>query len=112
MPLCLGLAALTAGDALALALALAPLFFGLTGLSSGFARTLRTAVWAEPYGTQHLGAVRSLVAILQALSTAMAPAVFGWGLVYGGVSAVVLASLALAVACSILAWLAPMHRPA
>ncbi|MEX2643668.1 MAG: MFS transporter [Acetobacterales bacterium] len=107
-PMCLGLAALAAGDDPTLA----PLFFGLTGLSSGFARTLRTAVWAEAYGTQHLGAVRSLVVSMQSVFTALAPAVFGWGLAYGGVTPVVLASLALTGVCSVLAWLAPSPREA
>ncbi len=104
LPLCLGLGVLAVGDHPLMA----TLFFVLNGLSSGAARTLRTAVWAEAYGTRHLGAVRSLIASLQSLSTALAPGLFGWAFVFGvGVDGVVMASLALVAVSSLLAWAAP-----
>lgn len=35
-------------------------------------------LWAELYGTAHLGAIRALSAALQVLATALAPATLGW----------------------------------
>ena len=47
------------------------------GLTAGSALTLQGALWAEIYGTAHLGAIRSLVWGLVVFSTAIAPVLFG-----------------------------------
>lgn len=49
----------------------------LLGLTSGIAFTALTALWAEIYGVRHLGAIRSLVASLSVLSSALGPLVMG-----------------------------------
>ena len=49
----------------------------LLGLTSGVAFTALTALWAEIYGVRHLGAIRSLVASLLVLSSALGPLVMG-----------------------------------
>lgn len=49
----------------------------LAGVSFGSIGVTRNAIWAEIYGTRHLGAIKSLIASLMILSTALSPAVLG-----------------------------------
>jgi MFS family permease len=49
----------------------------LIGVSGGVAKTSGTAIWAELFGTAHLGAIRSFVAMFTVFSTAAAPFAFG-----------------------------------
>ena len=49
----------------------------LLGISYGFSSTLFGAVWPEVYGTQHLGAIRSVIVSAMVLSTAAGPGVTG-----------------------------------
>jgi len=72
-PMALGLAAIGVGDAPWVAL----LFMLASGLSGGGALTIVGALWAEIYGTTHLGAIRSLVWALVVFTTAAAPVVVG-----------------------------------
>jgi hypothetical protein len=37
-----------------------------------------TAMWAEVYGTGHLGAIRALAAAMSVVASALAPASMGW----------------------------------
>jgi len=59
------------------------LFF--MGLTSGIGYTAITALWAEVYGLQHLGAIRSLAFAILVFATALGPAVMG-GLMDGGIT--------------------------
>ena len=52
-------------------------FMGLAGASDGTSATLVSALWAELYGTRHLGAIRSLAIAAVVASTAIAPGVMG-----------------------------------
>lgn len=52
-------------------------FFILLGLGSGLTKVLMGAIWAESYGTLHLGAIRSLVASGSVFASALAPGLFG-----------------------------------
>ncbi|MCW7753504.1 MFS transporter [Desulfobotulus sp. H1] len=54
------------------------LFFILAGASQGISGILATAVWAEVYGVDVLGQVKSLSAMVVVFSTALSPALFGW----------------------------------
>jgi sugar phosphate permease len=56
---------------------LAPIFFGLLGLSSGSSHTVVGAVWAEIYGTRHLGAIRAMVHAIMVCSSALTPGLMG-----------------------------------
>jgi len=47
------------------------------GMSIGAGHTLVMSMWAEVYGTAHLGAIRSLVQALMVAISAMSPFVFG-----------------------------------
>ena len=49
----------------------------LLGISYGFSSTLLGAVWPEIYGTQHLGAIRSVIVSAMVLSTAAGPGATG-----------------------------------
>ncbi len=74
LPLAAGLALLSIGDSIATAAG----FMALMGATAGGAAILFGAVWAELYGTAHLGAIRALAVALQVLATALAPATLGW----------------------------------
>ncbi len=52
--------------------------FLLFGLTVGSAGPIKAALWAEIYGIQHLGALKSLFATFIIFSTAAAPAFFGY----------------------------------
>jgi MFS family permease len=101
LPLALGLLALALGDQPWIALVFM-LFAGVTG---GAALTIVGALWAELYGTTHLGAIRSLIWALAVSTTAAASAVVGALLDAGiGVGAIAGGRGLLAVAASVLAW--------
>ncbi len=74
LPLSAGLALLGIGDAALVA----PVFMTLMGCTAGSAVMVMGAVWAELYGTAHLGAIRALSASLLVLATAIAPGAMGW----------------------------------
>ena len=57
--------------------ALLPLAMGLAGITAGGANTLLGALWAELYGTRHLGAVRSLATFGLVVASALSPALVG-----------------------------------
>ena len=72
-------------------------FFALMGCGLGVQKTVSTALWAEAYGTGHLGAIRSLTFTIQTFSAAASPVLFGWFLdadmdidllLYGGVAVI------------------------
>lgn len=75
-------------------------YMGLLGLSAGAQGTLGGALWAELYGTRHIGAIRAMLHAVMVVSTAISPVLFGAlmdagigmrsiGLVLGGYTLVV-----------------------
>ncbi|MEM8573876.1 MAG: MFS transporter [Pseudomonadota bacterium] len=74
VPLGLGLA-LLAGTSSIFAGAV---FMTLMGATAGAATIVLGALWAEMYGTDHLGAIRSVATVLMVAATAIAPGVVGW----------------------------------
>jgi MFS family permease len=60
------------------ALTIAAGFMALIGATAGSTAVVFGALWAEVYGTRHLGAIRSLVASLMVFATALAPGTLGW----------------------------------
>lgn len=56
---------------------LAPIFFALLGLSSGASQTVVGAIWAELYGTAHLGAIRAMVHAVAVCASALTPGLMG-----------------------------------
>ncbi|MEO1205696.1 MAG: MFS transporter [Pseudomonadota bacterium] len=61
----------------------APVFMILMGATAGGATIILGALWAELYGTRHLGAIRSLSVALLVVSTAVAPGLMGWLIDFG-----------------------------
>ncbi len=65
-------------------------YLALLGAGSGASFTIINAMWAETYGVAHLGAIRSIAAVLSSLGSALAPASMGW-LIDGGATVAALA---------------------
>jgi MFS family permease len=60
-----------------------PTTLGLIGLSGGLAKTTLTAVWAELFGVETLGTIRSAVSMYMVFMSALAPFVLGAALAAG-----------------------------
>jgi MFS family permease len=73
---------------------LAPAYLGLAGLSVGVGGTLMGALWAELYGSAHLGAIRAMVQSAMVLVTAVAPVLVGVLLDAGLTMSLIAAALA------------------
>ncbi|MEM6630395.1 MAG: MFS transporter [Bacteroidota bacterium] len=54
-------------------------FFVLCGISGSLSSLTTTAMWAEVYGTAHLGAIRSVVSTFMVVAAALAPVLVGIG---------------------------------
>lgn len=50
----------------------------LMGMAGGGQSTIPNAVWAEFYGTRHIGSVKSVVAAVMVLGSAIGPGLSGW----------------------------------
>ena len=74
----------------------------LAGLTAGSSFILLGAVFAELYGTGHLGAIRSVVQACMVFATAGAPALFGWLLDAGTGFQAIAAGCAVYVAGAVL----------
>jgi MFS family permease len=57
--------------------ALAPVFFGLIGLSAGATNVIIAAVLAELFGTKHLGKIRAMAGALMVVASAATPGLIG-----------------------------------
>jgi MFS family permease len=91
LPLCVGLVALSAHTAPATAFA----YLLLAGASQGIASPLMTALWAEVYGVESLGATKGTVATFAIFGTALGPLLLGWLLQRGVTFAVILPTCTL-----------------
>ena len=58
--------------------AAAPVFMALLGGTAGAGATIVGALWAELYGTRHLGAIRALAMAVLVFAAALAPGTMGW----------------------------------
>ena len=73
-PMTVGLAFLAFGTA-----PINALFYLLCiGVTTGARYTITAAIWAEAYGTRHLGSIRSVVHTITMFLAAMSPAAVGW----------------------------------
>lgn len=73
VPLGLGMLVIATWDAPAAAW----LYLALAGMTMGSMGPVVGSVWAEMYGTRHLGAIRALTGACMAMSTAASPFLFG-----------------------------------
>lgn len=73
-PLSIGLLALAfSNDPL-----IATFYLTMAGASQGIQATVQGVVWAEIYGSRHIGAIRALIVALGVFSSALGPAIMGW----------------------------------
>lgn len=101
VPLFLGLATLSVGNANWIAL----VYLCLVGLTSGASSSVMSALWAEMYGASQVGAIRSVTAGLTIVSTAMSPPIIGLLLERGvGFDAIQYGGMLLMLGASALAW--------
>jgi MFS family permease len=73
LPACVGLMALSLGSAPWIAF----VYLILAGVSQGIASPMMTALWAEIYGVESLGATKGTVATFGVFATALGPVVLG-----------------------------------
>jgi MFS family permease len=111
VPVCLGLGALSLGTAPWIAF----VYLILAGVSQGVAGPMMTALWAEVYGVESLGATKGTVSTFGILATALGPVLLG-GLLKAGVSfAVIIPATALfgvlAIGTSLLARFVLHQKP-
>lgn len=84
-----------------------PVFMLLSGLSMGSSGTLLGSLWAELYGTRHLGAIRSLATSGGVFASALAPGLMGILLDLGvGIGALLLGLAVYSGVAALLMWLA------
>ena len=50
----------------------------MIGITSGIQSTLTSAVWAEFYGTKHLGSIKALAKSTMVLGSALGPGITGY----------------------------------
>jgi MFS family permease len=60
--------------------ATAPVFLGLMGFGAGLTQVLLGALWAELYGTRHIGSIRAFATAMMVFSTGLAPFVMGYAI--------------------------------
>ncbi|MEQ8653512.1 MAG: MFS transporter [Kiloniellales bacterium] len=74
LPMGLAFLLLSSGSSAGLAL----VFMLLAGFTTGANMVLMTALWAELYGTRHIGAIRGLVLGALVSASAASPGIMGW----------------------------------
>ncbi|MGU9951380.1 MAG: MFS transporter [Gammaproteobacteria bacterium WSBS_2016_MAG_OTU1] len=89
---------------------LSVVYYGLMGMSAGISVPAVGALWAEMYGTAHLGAVRSMSHAVAVLFSAIGPIVYGF-LLDAAVSwqNILLLTAAWMVFATILLWFTPLQ---
>lgn len=55
----------------------------LSGIAGGGQATLPSAIWAEFYGTRYIGSIKSAVAAVMVLGSALGPGLSGWLIDFG-----------------------------
>ncbi|MEX2579382.1 MAG: MFS transporter [Verrucomicrobiales bacterium] len=102
VPAICGLSALLAHDAPWIAF----VYLIFAGLSQGMGGPLMTAVWAEMYGVESLGATKGTVATFGVLATALGPIILGIALDAGiGFDSMIGLAIAAAVVVLLMAWI-------
>ncbi len=89
VPVSVGLLALSLGSSPGIAF----VYLILAGVSQGLASPMMTALWAEVYGVETLGATKGLVATFGIFGTALGPVILG-GLLKAGVTFAVIIPVA------------------
>ena len=74
LPLMSGLLLLSLSDHFLIPFA----YLFLAGITEGFGMNVKTAIYAELYGTANLGAIRSMMTMFMVISSAVSPILFGY----------------------------------
>lgn len=82
----------------------------LMGMAGGGQATIPNAVWAEFYGTRHIGAIKAAVAAVMVLGSAIGPGLTGWLIDAGIGFETQLYGIAASFVFAILVMLVPLHR--
>ncbi len=83
------------------------LYMGLLGVTMGIGSNIKSALWAELYGEEVIGTVRSLFSGLMVFSTALSPFLIGWLLDHNiEMTAILAVAIASVVLATLLAHLA------
>ncbi|SMO58358.1 MFS transporter [Gracilimonas mengyeensis] len=81
-------------------------YMALIGVTMGFGNATKSALWAELYGEDMIGTVRSLFASLMVFSTALSPFLMGWMLDNGvAIESILFSAFLTVVAGAFLAFL-------
>ncbi|MDR9414656.1 MAG: MFS transporter [Gracilimonas sp.] len=81
-------------------------YMALIGITMGFGSTTKSALWAELYGEEMIGTVRSLFASVMVFSTALSPFLLGWMIDQNiAMESILLSAIGTVIAGSILAYL-------
>lgn len=91
----------------------APVVLFLMGASGGVTGTVLAALWAELYGTAHLGAIRALGGAVMVFASALGPMAMGRLLDAGAtIAALAFGSTAIVLGAAVVAAAALRHSPA
>jgi len=77
-------------------------FMALLGVTFGLNGATETALWAELYGTRHLGAIKSMLTSVVVVSTALSPPLVGFVVEAGGLGELLAAAAATTVVGSLM----------
>lgn len=87
------------------------LYMSLLGVTMGIGSNIKSALWAELYGAEVVGTVRSLFSSLMVFSTALSPFLIGWLLDYNvSIEVVLLGAVSSIILGTVLAMLAFMKK--
>ncbi|MCW5963717.1 MAG: MFS transporter [Bryobacterales bacterium] len=82
----------------------APVYLVMVGVSGGCSSSIVSSIWAEFYGPEHVGKVRSAITSLTVMSTAGAPLILGFLLEYGtGFPAILIGGIVVMTIASVIA---------
>lgn len=83
------------------------LYMGLLGVTMGIGSNIKSALWAEIYGPEIIGTIRSLFSALMVFSTALSPFLVGWLLDQDvAITHILLAAIATVVVASLMSYIA------
>jgi len=87
------------------------IYLAFIGISMGLGMTISGALWAELYGTKHLGRIRGVTFSIMVISTAIAPIIMGALLDAAiGLNTILMGMMAINALGFILAYLACYHQ--
>jgi len=82
-------------------------YMAFVGITLGMGSNIKTALWAELYGTDYLGTIRSLFSSLMVFSTALSPFLMGWAIDNNiAIEAIIFVGLISIIIATILAFMA------